>query len=197
MEPATERPRVTRLELLLAGLEAGMVGVCWMLAWLGLSAVWQRRSFWTAENLMASAFYGERAIRSGFAARTLSGTALYLLIYSVLGALFAVVVARRLRRVRVMLLAVVFGLGWYYLSFRLLWKGMMPLVALLHAERSTVLGHLVYGTFLGRYPAYLPKPRVEKAAEARGEATPVEGPKAAEARGEASAVEGLSKPPEG
>src|SRR5689334_5528611 len=98
MEPATESQRPTRLSALSAGLQAGMLGVCWMLLWLGVSSVWQRRSFWTAENLMASAFYGDLAIRSGFAARTLSGLALYLLIYSTLGALFGLLVNDRLPR---------------------------------------------------------------------------------------------------
>ncbi len=164
MEPANENRRSGRFFLLLAGLQAGMLGVCWMLAWLGVSAAWQRRSFWTAANLMASVFYGGNAIRSGFSARTLSGLALYLLIYSTLGALFAVALGRRLSRLRVLLVALAFALGWYYISFRLLWKGVMPLVAQLHTGRSTVLGHLIYGTFLSRYPAYLPSPPASAAA---------------------------------
>ncbi len=166
MEPATDRGRTRGISRLLAGLQAGMVGVCWMLAWLGISAAWQRRSFWTAENLMASAFYGDRAIRAGFAERTLSGLALYLLLYSTLGAVFAWAAGDRLQRVRALLLALTFSLAWYYVSFQLLFKTVMPLVALLHAERSTMLGHLVYGTFLGRYPVYLPRPqRTEQPAE--------------------------------
>jgi hypothetical protein len=185
MEPAIES-RASRLGLLLAGLQAGMVGVCSMLAWLGVSSAWQRRSFWTAENLMASAFYGERAIRSGFAAGTVSGLALYLLLYSILGALFALTLAERLSRLRVLLCAVLFGLGWYFVSFRLLWKSAMPLVALLHAERATLLGHLVYGTFLGRYPEYLPKAKVP-------EPEPVQ---IQEAPAEAPLVESPSQPPE-
>jgi len=46
-------------------------------------------------------------------------------------------------------------MAWYYLSFQVIFKSVMPLVALLHVERSTVLGHLVYGAVLGRYPVYL------------------------------------------
>ena len=33
----------------------------------------------------------------------------------------------------------------------------MPLVWLLHAENSTVFGHVIYGVLLARFPAYLPK----------------------------------------
>jgi hypothetical protein len=126
-----------------------------MLAWFGLAAKWQRRSFWTAENLMSSVFYGDGAIRSGFSGRTLSGLALYLLIYSTLGALVALAISDRLPRPRTLLISILFALTWYYVSFQLLWKTAMPLVALLHSAQPTVLGHLVYGTFLGRYPVYL------------------------------------------
>jgi hypothetical protein len=135
-----------------------MLGVLWMLAWLGISAAWQQRSFWTAENLMASGFFGAGAIHSGFASQTLSGLALYLMLYSLLGGLLAMALRDRLTRLRTLLVTIAFALGWYYLSFHWIWRTVMPLVALLHVERSTVMGHLIYGTILGRYPAYLPAP---------------------------------------
>jgi hypothetical protein len=158
MDPATDSYRASRLSALSAGLQAGMLGACWMLLWLGVSDVWQQRSFWTAENLMASAFYGEAAIRSGFAGLTLSGLALYLLLYSLLGALLALAVSDRIARVRVFLVSLLFALSWYYFSFRLLWKSLLPLVALLHSAQSTSFGHLIYGAVLGRYPVYMPRP---------------------------------------
>jgi hypothetical protein len=156
MDLAKENRGSTTFSATLAGLEAGMLGVCWMLAWLGISAKWQLRSFWTAENLMASIFYGDDAIRSGFAGKTVSGLAAYLLLYSLLGAGFAAIVADRLPRMRVVLLSMVFSLGWYFLSFRLLGRTIMPLVALLHSSQPTAFGHILYGAILGRYPRYLP-----------------------------------------
>ncbi len=158
MDGARETRQAGALSSLLAGLQAGMLGVLAMLAWLGVSAEWQRRSFWTSENLMASVFYGNQAIRAGFAGRTLSGLAVYLLLYSLLGGLLAWAVRDRLARIRVLVVSVLFALVWYYLSYRLLWRAVAPLIALLHVERATVLGHLVYGTLLARYPVYLPQP---------------------------------------
>src|SRR5438067_13880891 len=117
MDAATENRRPSGISAFFAGLQAGMLGICWMLAWLGVSAKWQQRSFWTSENLMASVFYGSASIRRGFAARTLSGLALYLLVYSLLGALLAWLVRDRLTRLRALLLSVLFALGWYYLSY--------------------------------------------------------------------------------
>src|SRR5262249_39710259 len=110
---------------------------------------------WTAANLMASGFWGTNAIHRGFALQTLSGLALYLTIYSLLGGLLALVVRDRLPRLRTLLVSIAFAIGWDYLSFHLIWKSIMPLWALRHVERSTVLGHLVYGAVLGRYPIYL------------------------------------------
>jgi hypothetical protein len=107
---------------------------------------------------MASVFYGNQAIRAGFAGRTLSGLAVYLLLYSLLGGLLAWALRDRLAHTRVLLVSVAFALVWYYLSYRLLWKAGAPLIVLLHVESATVLGHLVYGTLLARYPVYLPQP---------------------------------------
>lgn len=131
-----------------------MVGVLWMLAWLGVSATWQRRSFWTAENLLASTFYGDESIRSGFAFSTVAGLALYLILYSLLGAIFAAILRDRASQLRTLLLGVVVGVAWYYVSFHGIWKSVSPLIPLLHSERPTIIGHLIYGTILGRYPEY-------------------------------------------
>lgn len=155
MEAAPENPRASAISALLAGLQSGIVGVFWMLLWLGITAVWQQRSFWTAANLIASAFYGPRAIHSGFASETVSGLALYFMLYGLLGAGFAVLVGDRFSRRRTFLLAICCSLAWYYVTFALLWKKIMPLVALLHVARTTAFGHLIYGMFLGLFPRRL------------------------------------------
>jgi hypothetical protein len=144
-----------RVASLLAGMEGGTVGVLWMLAWLGLSSVWQQRSFWSPENLMATAFDRNATLAPVFNWATCAGLALYVIIYSLLGAAFAAIVRTRVPRKRIMLFAVVFALLWYYFSFRWLFKFALPLVALLHVEHSTLVGHLLYGTMLGRYPLYV------------------------------------------
>ena len=105
---------------------------------------------------MASVFYGPSAIRRGLGGSTLSGLALYLILYSLLGALFALAAQNHWPRRRLMLVSVVFALCWYYLSFHFLWKAAAPLMPLLYSENPTILGHLIYGLTLARYPAYLP-----------------------------------------
>ncbi|MGA3095311.1 MAG: hypothetical protein ABSF25_02555 [Bryobacteraceae bacterium] len=156
METATEGRWEPALRAFLAGLQAGMLGAICLLGWLGASAVWMGRGFWTAANLMASVFYGADAIRSGFSGSTLSGVALYLLLYSLLGALFAMAFQTRMSRLRLTLVSILFTIFWYYLSFGVLWRTMAPLLARLHYARAMVWGHVIYGAMLSRYPVYLP-----------------------------------------
>jgi hypothetical protein len=170
MVAATERRSANSLSTFLAGLQAGMVGVWWMLAWMGASAVWQRRTFWTPENLMASVFDGSAAMRPGFAGSTVSGLALYVLLYSLLGAGFAMVVSGRLPRLRMALASMAFALCWYYAAFHLVARAIAPPLALLHAEQPAVLGHAIYGALLARFPVYFPHAEEPPVLEERFEA---------------------------
>lgn len=156
MGDARDQRAADPLSISLAGLQAGMAATLWMLAWLGLAAAWRQSSFWTAENLWASTFHGAGAIHRGFSSSTLSGLALYFLVYSTLGALFAFVMRARLPRLRLILMGVLVAVGWYYFSFHLVWRAVSPLVSLLHAEQPTLLGHVIYGAALAQFPRFLP-----------------------------------------
>lgn len=175
MNASTAHRPANPFTIFLAGLQAGMIAGCWMLAWLGFSALGQRRSFWTAENLMATVFHGGTAIRRGFGTTTLSGIALYLLVYSLLGALFALAIRMRFTSLGTVLVGVLFAVGWYCLWFRAVGQIVMPLVWLLHAENSTAFGHVIFGALIARFPSYLPHreqpvPEAPPIAEPAGEA---------------------------
>jgi hypothetical protein len=156
MDVATDSRPATTASVFLAGLQSGMIAAGWMLAWMGVSAKWQGRSFWTSENLMASVLYGDAAIRLGFAFSTIWGLALYLTLYSLLGALLASALRSRLTGLGTLLVSILFALGWYYFFFHSIGKTIMPLVALLHSERPTVFGHVIYGGLLARFHSFLP-----------------------------------------
>jgi hypothetical protein len=144
------------LTALLAGLQAGMLGVLWMLAWLGVSGAWQNQGFWTPENLFATAFYGSGALSNNFGLKTLPGLALYLLLYSLLGGAFALALRGRAHSGRLKLAGIIFALAWFYLSFHVIWKSAMPLVYLLYSDRPMMVGHLIFGLCVGRFPAHYP-----------------------------------------
>jgi hypothetical protein len=143
------------LDAVLAGLQSGMFGALATLVWLGLASMYYRRSFWAVPNLLASTVHGESALRWGFAMTTFTGMAMFLVIYSVLGAIFGLLLQDRTTRTRTALIGMIFALGWYYLSFGPVWKAVNPLVPLYVQDRPMLAGHLIYGSLLGRMPLYL------------------------------------------
>ena len=154
---AVHQQTAGRVDRALAGLQAGTVGVLNMLLWLGVCSVWRHESFWTGPNLLADAFYPPGAFHTGLGWSTSFGVALYVLLYGMLGTLFALATGSPLTRLRLALVAMGFGLGWYWITYRWLWRAAMPLAALLHGGRAAILGHLLYGALLGRFPRYLPR----------------------------------------
>jgi hypothetical protein len=155
MNASTARRPANPLEAFLAGLQAGTIGICWTLAWMGFSAAVQGRSFWTAENLMATVLQRSGTVSHGFGAGTVRGLAVYLLAYSLFGAAFASAVGERFTGAMRVLLGVVVSVGWYCLWFRMWGQTAMPLVWLLHAERATEFGHVIFGILVARFPMYL------------------------------------------
>ena len=166
--------------LVLAGIQAGIIGALILLGYLALDSAWHRRSIWIVPNLLASTFYGESAYRSGFGARTSAGLALLLLLYGALGMLFALTVRDHGTRMRVTLAGLIYGTGWFFLSFDILWKHVNPLVHVYSPDRAMLFGHLLYGGVLGRrFPAYLKSIRQDREpAKAAVEPPPpeIEGP---------------------
>lgn len=155
-----ENPHETRqAECLLAGLEAGIIATLVLLGWLALASAWYRRSIWTTANIMATTFYGEAALGGVFTSRTVAGLALYVVLYGTIGALFGLALASQGPGLRTTLIGVLAGLGWYYLSFALLWRNVNPLISLYTHRGPMMAGHLLYGVLLGRFPRYLHPPR--------------------------------------
>jgi hypothetical protein len=154
MDDAKEKRVANAFSSLLAGLQGGMTGALAMLLLLGITARFQQRSFWTSENLFASAFFGGAAITDSFTLKTLSGLALWLLLYSLLGAGFALLLRNRLRPLRTQLAGMIFGLAWYYFTFHWIWKSLLPVAYVLYSEGPMKFGHLLYGECAGRYPHY-------------------------------------------
>jgi hypothetical protein len=154
--------RTSVSQYLLTGLETGVLAALAMLVWLGVSAMWYRKSFWTPPNLLAAAFYGESALRNRFTVHTFAGLALYLVIYGALGMLFGLAIQDRHPSLRITCIGVLSAIGWYYLVFGWIWKRWDPLLVLYTHERSMFVGHVLYGVILGRYPRTRPGPRVER-----------------------------------
>jgi len=75
--------------------------------------------------------------------------------YGVIGALFGLTLAGRPAGLRTTLIGTAVGLGWYYLSFSILWRNVNPLIPLYTHPAPDVFGHALFGALLGRFPHYL------------------------------------------
>jgi hypothetical protein len=140
----------------LAGLETGTLATLAMLVWVGVNAMWYRRSFWMVPNLMASTFYGDRALSNRFTSHTFSGLALFLVIYGLLGLCFGLAMQQR-RGGLLVAVGVLAGIAFYYLAFGWALKHWNPWIALYLHERPMLAGHVVYGAMLGCYGRHLRK----------------------------------------
>jgi hypothetical protein len=99
----------------------------------------------------------------------------------VLGARFGLVVRDQGSRLRMTLLGLIFGTGWFFLSFDLLWKYVNPMVRMYSPDRAMLVGHLLYGGLMGRrFPFYL---RSMRAAESPAEPPALAAPAPPEVEG--------------
>ena len=156
MEPEKPGGVPGRLLELLAGLETGIIGGLVMLAWFLLHSILRNEYWWAVPNLLATTFYGDRALRLGPGRATLSGAALHLATSGVLGAIFALVVSSwRQTYARVALLGLLAGLSWYYLSYGWLWKKLNPLIPAYGTVPPLLAAHLLFGLCLSLYPRWL------------------------------------------
>src|SRR5216683_2488827 len=96
----------SKINLVMAGVEAGVLGGLFMMAWMATLSLLQGRSIWSIPNLFASTFYGEAALRRGFRWTSLSGVALQVIVSGAAGLLFGFAVSGVVNRGRVMALGV-------------------------------------------------------------------------------------------
>jgi hypothetical protein len=140
---------------LVAGLETGVLGGVAMLSWYALVSLLSRKSAWALPNLLTTVVFNRPDLRSGFGWPAVIGVALHLCAAGLIGTGFGIIAGFSRRRVRVVLLGLLTGLAWYYLSQALLWNTLGALSALYASPLWLLLGHLVYGAVLGWYPEVL------------------------------------------
>src|SRR5437879_13595458 len=121
---------ISKINLAMAGVEAGILGGLFMMLWLAFLSLLQGRSVWSVPNLLASTFYGEAALRRGFRWTTLSGLALQLIVSATAGLLFGLAVSGIVSRGRVMLLGLTAGAFWAFLTRGVFWQYVKPMVPL-------------------------------------------------------------------
>ena len=127
----------------LLGLELGVIGGVFMLAWSALVCPLTGRSWWLVPNLFASHFYTTREVYDGPGVVTVVGIAMHIFTSGLVGVVNGVVTpGGRLS-----------GLGmaglWYMFCFLFLWKRIAPLMLAQAVQPILWTGYFIFGSTLG------------------------------------------------
>jgi hypothetical protein len=139
----------------LAGIEAGILGGVAMLAWPAVSSLVDLQSIWVVPNLLGSALSGHAVLHRGFGWVTVAGLGLHLFVAGSVGICFALVVRESRSRLRAVLLGIITGLCWYYVSQTFFWRRLGVFVMVYSPPRAMLFGHLLFGLTLGWFPNFL------------------------------------------
>jgi len=145
----------------LAGLETGVLGVVCLLLWQVLGSLLTGQPAWGVSTRLVTAAFGRGVHRDGLVAAASAGVALQLFGGGLVGILFGLSQRTAWASRRVVLLGLVYGLGWYYLAYEVILRriGQGPYSAL--PRRSLMAAHLVFGLALAAYPHFLRSLRQE------------------------------------
>lgn len=137
-----------------AGLDTGLAGAVAFCVWLVVGSL-AGGGFWFSRlNLAAAPMYGDLVFSSGAGWHTLAGGAVYLLIYSLLGVVYACLPASREGWLNLLTALGYAGLM-HLCADAWLWKRFHPFAPPYFAPLAIAPGHLLYGVALWRYPARL------------------------------------------
>jgi hypothetical protein len=141
-----------KLAFFFGGLQAGMLGALFSATWLALGSAFMGRGFWGASNSVAT-IYGE-GYRRGFHFGSIAGLALEVVFYSLLGGAIALALRDQMPRFRRLLSCIVLALTWFYVAYGLVWPHLAPVVLRVQPFSMALVGHMIYGGILSRFPVY-------------------------------------------
>lgn len=154
VEAGSEDPgRKLALRHLLAGVQAGVTGALALIACLMVGALWDGQSIWVTPNLFATTFLGIDVYRDQFLRASLTGIALIVVAYGILGGIWGCI-WRSERQKWLRLYGVVAGFCVYLLLYGPLSRHINPLFTLYAPDRQLEFGHLLWGLALARSPVY-------------------------------------------
>jgi hypothetical protein len=146
-------PERLQLRHLLAGVQASVLGVLLMFAWLALASLFRGRSVWVVPNLFSTTFFGGNAYRNEFLRTSWAGVALTVAVYGLVGALWGGFWRDRSPR-WLTLYGAITGFLVYLIFYDFVWRHWNPLVSLYAPDHQLEIGHLLWGMVLARSPIY-------------------------------------------
>jgi hypothetical protein len=136
----------------MAGLDVGISGAVLCLAWLSFHS-WLRGEFWWAKfNVAAAVFFGDSVYAIGLGRATLSGIALLIAVYALLGVVFSLL-ARTQGFTRNLLLGFMAALLWHSLADRYFWRMLDVFAPAYFPSLATLPAHLLLAINFSRFAA--------------------------------------------
>ena len=136
-----------KIERILSGIQAGMLGGIVMVAVLSVLPYFELRSWFTYLNVLGAVFYGPRALSAGPGWITIAGAALQLCIAGAGGALFAVIAMNVSGKFRVAFLGLFWSIVIFFVSEQV-YRAKAPIVSAYLPPVAALFAHLWYGAFL-------------------------------------------------
>jgi len=140
---------------MLAGVETGVLAGLGVLGWQAAGSMLAGLGAWEMPLRLAAAAFGRQMLMHGFATSVLVGVALQLFSAGLVGALFGLTVRSLWAARRVMLLGILFGLGWYDLGYEILLRNFGLGSYAVAPRRSLLVAHLMFGILLALHPRFL------------------------------------------
>ena len=132
----------------LSGLKAGVLGALAICVFMSVAALIDRDPWWSYPNLLATAFYGPRGLHLGLGWPTVAGLAFQVLMGGVAGILFGVTFAGVQSGARLLLLGIIWGVSWYYLTHSL-FRVFARLIPIYAPELALLTAHSMFGAIVG------------------------------------------------
>lgn len=125
-----------------------------MLCFYSFASMLQRQHWWSYENLLGSAIYGNVAFWKGLSRVTLAGMGLQVFLSGIAGMLCAFLLPpfRGYGMVQ-FLVALATSMLWYVFQYQLLFPWLAPLIPTYAVRNLPVVAHLLLGIALSRIPA--------------------------------------------
>lgn len=140
-----------RIARILAGLHVGIVAGVAVLGWIALVSLLAGESAWKVPNLLASVFYGPRALRGGFGRITLAGISLHLLQCALAAILFSLAIPEARYR-RSLLAGLLYAALLAWLAHSFVWRIWYPFLPALMPRFAVWTGFGLFGFCLSFLP---------------------------------------------
>lgn len=137
-----------------AGLDAGFLGAVSIVLWFVAGSMLGGGLWFSRLNLAAAPFFGDLVFYSGPGWHTICGAALLLILYSLLGVLYAFLPASREGWLNLLTALGYAGLV-HLCASAWLWKNIHPFAPPYFAPLAIAPAHLLFGLSLWRYPIRL------------------------------------------